>query len=260
MQIYIHTHLPRVRILTASAPPKWAPDSCTARSLLSAGIAKDHVQLKQKVWRAKTLLRCAQALLLSEHPAKFGNDEAVMADDDMDMDNRGTDEPQASANHTAGRPPVSSYKKVVLAASRALQCVANLLGEFGDHFPPELFVALFVLRGYVCEREGDVDACYLHLGRAWKVSILRSRSPTPSASNPTWTFQSSSLLGLAWFLVWTSGLEPRRELQLKVQVGMLRSPKILKRQSLNNNSGLDWSGGKVCKGNGLGPQTRKPQK
>eukprot|EP00913_Durusdinium_trenchii_P027805 g26072.t2 len=34
--------------------------------------------------------------------------------------------------------------------------------SLGTSCPPELFASFFTLRGVICEREGDVDACYLH--------------------------------------------------------------------------------------------------
>ncbi|CAE6909572.1 HERC2 [Symbiodinium natans] len=130
-------------------------------ALQRPGAAQDHFRLKQKICRCRALLKCVQTLLVADHPSKF---KAGPVNGEEDMDNRGvhSDNPDAAANDADDPQQAFSYKKIVVLAGRALQTVANLLGELGGNCPPELFVALFALRGYICEREGDVDACYLH--------------------------------------------------------------------------------------------------
>lgn len=122
---------------------------------------QDHLLLKQKVIRCKALLRCAQVLLVAEHPRKFQGSGMDTGQDDVDNCAAQREGPETAVNSVEDSQ-ASSYKKVTTVAARALQTVANLLGELGENCPSELFVALFALRGYICEQEGDVDACYLH--------------------------------------------------------------------------------------------------
>ncbi|CAK9095472.1 Probable E3 ubiquitin-protein ligase HERC4 (HECT domain and RCC1-like domain-containing protein 4) (HECT-type E3 ubiquitin transferase HERC4) [Durusdinium trenchii] len=58
--------------------------------------------------------------------------------------------------------PWDETADALAAASKSLKAAAQLMGELGTSCPPELFASFFTLRGVICEREGDVDACYLH--------------------------------------------------------------------------------------------------
>ncbi|CAJ1339741.1 unnamed protein product [Effrenium voratum] len=97
-----------------------------AGAALMPAAASEHYQLKYQAWRAKALLCSVQLNLLAD---------------------LSTETPEKE------RDGISS---------RGLKAVASLLGELGANCPPELLAAFFALRGLICEREGDVDACYLH--------------------------------------------------------------------------------------------------
>eukprot|EP00931_Biecheleriopsis_adriatica_P045414 TRINITY_DN26011_c0_g1_i1.p1 TRINITY_DN26011_c0_g1~~TRINITY_DN26011_c0_g1_i1.p1 ORF type:complete len:1850 (+),score=391.79 TRINITY_DN26011_c0_g1_i1:34-5583(+) len=132
------------RRLRAAVPqaPLFPGDAGLARSLSSSLAAsdmalvrpgdqvQDHLFLQQHVHRAKGLLRFAQWLLLS-------------------------------VQHDGAEADAKASSTALAAASDALQAVTGLLSDLGGRCPPELLASLWTLRGYVLEKQGDIDTCYV---------------------------------------------------------------------------------------------------
>eukprot|EP00435_Cladocopium_sp_Y103_P021842 s764_g5.t1 len=124
----------RVGLLQRS-PELWAPSVSVAWKLAAAtavlrpGDAATAYGVKHKAWTAKTLLQVVHYQLLS-FAADAGNQEEQTA--------------------------------FLAKQLQTLKAAAQILGELGTSCPAELFASFFTLRGMICEREGDVDACYLH--------------------------------------------------------------------------------------------------
>ena len=84
------------------------------------------------------------------------------------------------------------WAKVLIAVLNVLQVAAALISDLG-HCPAELLIALWTLRGYVCEKRGQIDSCYIEylqalsaLDEAWGDPRRRGSRGHPFALLLTW--------------------------------------------------------------------------
>lgn len=117
-------------------------------AVLASSSDQDHCSFRRRVQKVKGLLRFTQWLLLAAQSESHQSTTAA-------------------GNPRQGEP--NSQQPVLSAASQALQAAAALLGELGGSCPPELLASLWTLRGYICEKQGDADSCYLQYLQALSV-------------------------------------------------------------------------------------------
>ncbi|CAE8617097.1 unnamed protein product, partial [Polarella glacialis] len=116
---------------------------------------------QQRAQRARDLLRFAKWLLLAavrESSPPRGDRDV----DGADVAEGGAREQQQSSCD-APEPPNEGVKleAALAAVSQALSAAAALLGDLAGQCPPELLASLWTLRGYVCEKQGNVENCFV---------------------------------------------------------------------------------------------------
>eukprot|EP00434_Breviolum_minutum_P031356 symbB.v1.2.027727.t1/scaffold2866.1/size70932/3 len=116
--------------LWPSAMPSVAWKLATATAILKPHADSEVYRLTHQVWRAKALLQVVYYNLLSS----FEDTKSQEQKEEFFLEKQ----------------------------LQTLKAAAQLLGELGTSAPTELFASFFTLRGLICERQGDVDACYLH--------------------------------------------------------------------------------------------------
>lgn len=138
--------------------PSFAPflgvAACISRQVQDSRFPRHQVQ------RAKDLLRCAQWLLLTvmgEVYASLGTNPPASLGEELTQ--REAIESALTGEATANAVGVC-LAHVLSSVLHLLQVVAHLIGDLG-HCPPELLVALWTLRGYVYEKQGRVDMCFV---------------------------------------------------------------------------------------------------